>query len=189
MAQEKREQEMVVGGEHEHEPRWLTAQELRAWIPLIGGMQIAMAALDREIRAHCGLGFSDYRILVILSNFPEHRLRMSELAEFIFESRSRLTYQVTQLERAGLVRRDECLTDKRGALAVLTAKGQELSNRVAPYYIESIRRIFFDRLTAEQVTVLGDALYAVFAGLKDEAVMDGIIQREVNRGKDIEINQ
>jgi DNA-binding MarR family transcriptional regulator len=167
----------------EQEISWLTPTEMRTWMAFWGTISVVNATLDRDLRAQCQLGHSDYLILAMLSNAPEHRLRMSELANRVFRSRSRLTYEVIQLERAGLVQRESCPTDKRGAVAVLTREGLHVLRTVAPRHVASIRRIFFDQLTDEQVAKLGEALWAIVCGQGKAAGLASMIERELSRGQ------
>ena len=145
----------------EAEPTWLDAREMRAWLAFWGAMRLVNDAIDRDLRARSGLGHSEYQMLAMLSSAPDRRLRMSALADVVFVSRSRLTYQITQLEKSGLVRREERPSDKRGSFAVLTEKGMEVLRSAAPGHVACVRQVFFDALTPEQVAVLGDALTAV----------------------------
>ena len=145
----------------EAEPSWLDAREMRAWLALWGATRLIDDAIDRDLRTRSGLGHSEYQILATLSSAPDRRLRMSALADVVFVSRSRLTYQITQMEKAGLVRREDCPSDKRGAFAVLTDKGLEALRSAAPGHVACVRRVFFDALVPEQVAVLGEALTAV----------------------------
>jgi DNA-binding MarR family transcriptional regulator len=179
-------EEQIPGpeGEVEQETRWLTPTEMRTWMAFWGAVYVVNAALDRDLHAQSALSHSNYLILAMLSNAPEYRLRMSELANRVFRSRSRLTYEVSQLEQAGLVRREGCLTDKRGAVAVLTQEGLHVLRTAAPGHLASIRRIFFDRLTDEQVKVLGDAFWAIVAGQGKAAGLENMIERELTRDQD-----
>jgi DNA-binding MarR family transcriptional regulator len=88
--------------------------------------------------------------LVELSEAPDHRLRMTDLADATSQSRSRLSHQISRMEKRGLVRRDDCEGDKRGTFAVLTKAGIQAIERVAPYHVENVRRHFIDRLSARQ---------------------------------------
>ena len=155
------EQQHIASQEEPGGPRWLTACEKRAWLAFQGACRLVDEAIDRDLQANSGLGHSDYLILAMLAAVPERRLRMSALADLVYVSRSRLTYQVTRLEQAGLVRREECPSDKRGALAVLTPEGYDALRAAAPGHVACVRRVFFDLLTPEQVDVLGDALGAI----------------------------
>jgi DNA-binding MarR family transcriptional regulator len=130
-------------------PRWLTDEEQQAWRATIQLSQLLMRQLDRDLTAH-GLNSRDYEILVELSEAPDHRLRMTDLADATSQSRSRLSHQITRMEKRGLVRRDDCEGDKRGTFAVLTKAGFGAIESVAPYHVENVRRHYIDRLTAQQ---------------------------------------
>jgi len=131
------------------QPHWLTDEEQQAWRATVQLSQLLLRQLDRDLTAH-GLNGRDYEILVELSETPEHRLRMTDLADATSQSRSRLSHQITRMEKRGLVRRDDCEGDKRGTFTVLTKAGFEAIERVAPYHVEQVRRHYIDRLTAEQ---------------------------------------
>ena len=128
---------------------WLTDEEQQAWRATVQLSQLLLRQLDRDLTAH-GLNGRDYEILVELSEAPDHQLRMTDLADATSQSRSRLSHQITRMEKRGLVRRDDCEGDKRGTFAVLTKTGFEAIERVAPHHVENVRRHFIDRLTAEQ---------------------------------------
>ncbi len=145
----------------EDETEWLSETEMRAWLGFWRAMRVVDDAIDRDLRSRMGLSHGEYQILAMLSASPERSLRMSTLANMVLVTRSRLTYQVTQLEKTGFVRREECPSDKRGAIAVLTDKGMNELHRAAPGHVECVRRVFFDALTPEQVVVLGDALTSI----------------------------
>jgi DNA-binding MarR family transcriptional regulator len=131
------------------QPNWLTDEEQQAWRATVQLSQLLLRQLDRDLIAH-GLNGRDYEILVDLSEAPEHRLRMTDLADATSQSRSRLSHQISRMEKRGLVRRDDCEGDKRGTFAVLTKAGFEAIERVAPYHVENVRRHFIDRLSAQQ---------------------------------------
>jgi DNA-binding MarR family transcriptional regulator len=138
---------------------WLTPDEQEAWRAYLATSKLLFRQLDRDLTPF-GLSANDYEILVVLSEAPEHRLRMTDLADATAQSRSRLSHQITRMEAAGLVRRDTCPGDKRGLFAVLTGTGMATIERVAPHHVESVRRHFIDRLTPEQLGTLR-AGYAV----------------------------
>jgi DNA-binding MarR family transcriptional regulator len=137
-------------------PRWLSDEEQQAWRATINLAQLLVRQLDRDLNAY-GLSGNDYEILVQLSEAPETRLRMTDLADATSQSRSRLSHQISRMEARGLVRRDECEGDKRGTFAVLTAEGMATIERVAPYHVENVRRHFIDRLTPRQLDEVRDA--------------------------------
>jgi DNA-binding MarR family transcriptional regulator len=142
------------------QPRWLTDEEQQAWRATVNLSQLLLRQLDRELAEH-GLNGRDYEILVELSEAPEHRLRMTDLADATTQSRSRLSHQVSRMEKRGLVRRDDCEGDKRGTFAVLTEAGFEAIERVAPQHVESVRRHFVDQLTPHQLEEIRAAFQPV----------------------------
>jgi DNA-binding MarR family transcriptional regulator len=138
------------------EPRWLDAQEMRAWRGLIGTNRLLFEQINRELQRRSGMSAADYEVLVRLSEAPERRLRMSELATQTLSSKSRLSHQVSRLERLEWVRREECPTDRRGAFAVLTDEGLAVLTEAAKGHVGDVRRHLFEHLTPEQVTVLAE---------------------------------
>jgi DNA-binding MarR family transcriptional regulator len=131
------------------EPRWLSEEEQQTWRAALALHKLLMRQLDRDLHDD-GLSAHDYEILVELSEAPDHRLRMTELADATSQSRSRLSHQVTRMEDRGMVRREECEGDKRGTWAVLTEHGMATIERVAPRHVESVRQHFIDRLSPAQ---------------------------------------
>jgi DNA-binding MarR family transcriptional regulator len=145
--------------------RWLSADEQQAWRATVHLSQLLMRQLDRDLNEH-GLNGHDYEILVELSEAPDHRLRMTELADATSQSRSRLSHQISRMENRGLVRRDNCEGDKRGTFAVLTAEGMAAIERVAPHHVENVRRHFIDRLSPRQLEEIKDAFGPVVEYLR-----------------------
>ncbi|MGW4124226.1 MarR family winged helix-turn-helix transcriptional regulator [Nocardia sp. NPDC004711] len=120
------------------------------------GSQRLMADLNRQLQRDCDLSFADYRILVKLSEAPGRALRMSDLADGVLSSRSRLTHQIRRMEAQQMVRRVACEDDGRGVLAQLTEEGLRRLRAAAPGHVAAVRRV--DLLTPQQ-------LAAVAAGL------------------------
>jgi len=144
----------------EGRPNWLSDEEQQAWRATVHLSQLLMRQLDRDLNTH-GLSGHDYEILVELSEAPDKRLRMTDLADATSQSRSRLSHQISRMEARGLVRRDECEGDKRGTFAVLTSQGMATIERVAPDHVEHVRRHFIDRLTPRQLDEVRDAFQPI----------------------------
>jgi DNA-binding MarR family transcriptional regulator len=142
------------------QPHWLTDEEQQAWRATVQLSQLLLRQLDRDLTAY-DLNGRDYEILVELSEAPDHRLRMTDLADATSQSRSRLSHQISRMEKRGLVRRDECEGDKRGTFAVLTRAGFETIERVAPHHVEQVRRHFIERLTSEQLEEIRSAFQPI----------------------------
>jgi DNA-binding MarR family transcriptional regulator len=133
------------------EPRWLDDDEQRSWRAFIAAFRLLFEQLDRELQRDAGIPHTYYEILVRLSEAPERALRMSELADRTDSSRSRLTHAVDRLAERGWVRREDCSTDRRGQLAVLTDAGMDVLRAAAPIHVEGVRSHLFDQLTPDQV--------------------------------------
>ncbi|NNN37037.1 MarR family transcriptional regulator [Streptomyces sp. S3(2020)] len=147
--------------------RWLTPKEQRAWRAFIAASHLLEDAIDRQLQQDAGMPHLYYSILATLSETPERRLRMTDLAEGLKITRPRLTYAVTRLEKDGLVRRESCRWDKRGSIAVLTDEGMAEVERAAPGHVETVRATLFDRLSAEQVGQLEEISRAIADGLQE----------------------
>ncbi|MQA95784.1 MAG: MarR family transcriptional regulator [Streptosporangiales bacterium] len=137
-------------------PRWLDGDEQVTWRAFLDATSLLTDRLDREIQHASGLSLIEYAVLAHLSEAEDRRLRMHTLAETVLVSKSRLSHQITRLEKEGLVARETCETDRRGAFAVLTGQGYELLVKVAPVHVEGVRRHLFDLLSEEQSQTLGE---------------------------------
>ena len=133
---------------------WLTERESRAWRSFVLATQLLMDQLDHELQEEVGIPHAYYAILVVLSEQPERALRMTEIADRLRFSKSRLTHAIGRLEQRGWVQRAACPTDRRGAYAVLTETGFTALSAAAPTHVAGVRRHLFDRLTPEQVEQL-----------------------------------
>lgn len=122
------------------------------------GHQRLMGTLNRQLIRDSDLTFAEYRILVMLSEAPGHSLRMSELADGVLSSRSRLTHQIRGMESRGLIRRSSCPRDGRGVLAELTEAGLHALRTAAPGHVEAVRRHFVDLLGPHEL----DTIHHVF---------------------------
>jgi DNA-binding MarR family transcriptional regulator len=149
-----------------NEPRWLTADEQAVWRTYLDVTRLLAERLHRQLVDENTLSLAEYDILVHLSEAEDRSLRMSQLADHVVHSRSRLTHTISRLEQRGLVRRDPCPDDGRGVLCVLTPEGFAILEAAAPGHVEAVRQSVFDPLTARQVTELGVILERVRAGLR-----------------------
>ena len=148
------------------EAPWLDDAEMAAWLALLEVSHRLDRVIEQQLRQDAGLSHAQYEILSRLASAPAGRLRMSELADVIIVSRSGLTYQVTQLERAGLVRREKDTGDERGVLAVLTADGRAALLRAAPGHVRVVRHYLIDALSPAQRSELAQGLAAARARLR-----------------------
>lgn len=157
----------TVTAEAESATAWLTEDEQRAWRLHLDVSRLLMHQLERDLQPF-GLTNNDYEILVNLSEADERRLRMSDLARSTLQSKSRLSHQITRMETAGLVRRENCESDRRGLYAVLTDQGWDTMRRVAPRHVASVRAHFIDLIPPEDLSAYHRALHPVAAHLREE---------------------
>lgn len=141
--------------------QWLNAEQQQHWRAFLAASMLLSDRLSRELQAEHGLSLADYEILVRLSESPGRKLRMSQLADSTLASRSRLSHQVDRMEKAGLVVREPCEDDRRGANAVLTEQGWSVLVAAAPSHVEGVREHLVDLLSDEQFRALGQACAVV----------------------------
>jgi DNA-binding MarR family transcriptional regulator len=132
----------------------LNEVEQRCWRTFIESSWALHTHLEDELRATTGLSMNDYHVLVVLSEAPDRRLRMGELAGRLVFSPSRITYQISSMVRRGLVRKQACPDDGRGQEAVLTADGLAALETAAPSHLVTVRDSFIDRLDEEELAVI-----------------------------------
>lgn len=144
--------------------RWLDPDEASAWRNYIDCVGALNQVLEADLTPF-GLTTGDYEVLVRLSEAPDHRLRMCDLAGQLRLSPSGLTRRLDGLVKNGVVDRTPSEDDRRVMLAVLTDQGYELLQRAAPHHVASVRHHFIDRLTPAEVRALGSAFTKVGAAL------------------------
>lgn len=145
--------------------RWLSPEQQRIWRDWLTASQLLEHTLNSELQESHGLTTSDYEILVRLSENPKRRIRMSELAEQVLISRSRLSHQIDRMEAAGYVTRQVCDDDRRGQFAVLTDAGWKTLVSAAHSHVTSVRNHFVDILTDAEYAALGKAVKKIAAHL------------------------
>ncbi len=136
------------------EPRWLTSAEQEVWRRWLALNARLQAALHRQLQADSGLSLQDFEVLVRLTDVPGGHVRVSELASSLTWERSRLSHHVTRMERRGLVEREECVDDGRGAFVAITTVGRDAIGDAAPGHVATVRRLFFDALDADDLEAL-----------------------------------
>ncbi|GAA3818486.1 MarR family winged helix-turn-helix transcriptional regulator [Cellulomonas soli] len=141
--------------------RWLDDEQQQHWRAFRDGTARLMAVLAHELEAASGLSLNEYEVLVRLSETPGRTMRMSEIAEGLAHSRSRLTHTVRRMEDAGLVSRQPCAEDARGVNCTMTETGWQALVAAAPGHVHSVREHLVDRLSAEQFRALGEAMDVV----------------------------
>ena len=139
---------------------WLSEDQQQVWRAFLAAIAVIDDSLDAALRPF-ELDLGEYEILVKLSEAPERQLRMSELAQAVRQSRSRLTHTVARMEKKDLIHRTSCPDDRRGVIAALTGRGYALLEAAAPTHVRSVRDCFVDAVAPHDFEALGRAMRAV----------------------------
>lgn len=147
------------------EVRWLDEDEARAW----RGLQLMElrlnGALARQLSTDAGLSHPDYVVLVALTDQPDGRLRLFELGRILGWEKSRLSHQISRMAERGLVTKEKCDADRRGAYVVLSSKGRREIEAAAPGHVALVRQLFVDVLTPAQLAAIAEVAETVLARL------------------------
>jgi DNA-binding MarR family transcriptional regulator len=153
--------------------RWLDEREARAWRALQQMQMRLTAHLARDLAETSGLSYPDYMVLVALTEQPDGRARLFELGHHLGWEKSRLSHHVARMTGRGLVEREACESDRRGAFVVATEKGRREIEAAAPGHVRTVRRLFVDRLTGEQLDTIATVAETVLATLPDGRFAEG----------------
>lgn len=154
----------VLDSDHEGGPvdptavEWLDVDEMRAWRTLLVAHGRLTRVLDEELEAAHGISLQDHEVLIHLSEAPNNRLRMADLADRLVMSRSGLSRRIDRMMANGQVRRVRCASDGRGVWAELTPGGRRCLDAATPTHVDGVRRHFVSKLTRPQLLALADAL-------------------------------
>jgi len=143
--------------------RWLTERQERAWRALQFMQMRLEGELARQLAADSGLSYPDYLVLVTLTDRPDGRMRLFELAGVLGWEKSRASHHVGRMVERGLVRKQKCDSDRRGFYVVVTARGRREIEAAAPGHVGAVRRLFIEPLTSEQLDAVAEAAEAVLA--------------------------
>lgn len=146
---------------------WLTPDEQRAWRTYLQMSALLPAYLGRQLQRDSGLSLPEYEVLVQLSEAPGHRMRPYQLCEALNWEQSRLSHQLTRMEKRGLVAREECAADGRGAEVILRTDGADSIRSAAPGHVAAVREVFFSRLTSEERAAFEKACAAILGALTE----------------------
>jgi DNA-binding MarR family transcriptional regulator len=144
---------------------WLSPEQQRAWRRYLEVSRRLPAELGRDLQASSGLTSAEYEVLVNLSEADGGRLRPYQLGAAMQWEQSRLSHQLTRMQRRGLVCREDCAGDARGAFVILTEAGSAAIKSAAPAHVAAVRRLVFDRLTADETRAFDNACAKILAAL------------------------
>ena len=147
--------------------RWLSPQEMEAWLAFIETTGDLMKAIERDL-AQYGLDRGDYQLLAILSESDDQQMRMCDLADRLRLTRSGLTRRMEGVLKKKLVSRIQSTEDGRVAYAQLTAKGFELLKTAAPHHLESVRRLMIDLLSPAEIKAFATGFNKISTNLSAE---------------------
>lgn len=151
----------------EHVP-WLDDREARAWQGLVHMSQRLDGALARQLAETSCLSHADYAVLAALTDRDDGRMRLNELGRDLGWEKSRLSHQVTRMGRRGLVAKEKCDSDRRGAFVAVTDQGRTEIEAAAPGHVAAVRELFVDLCSAEQLDVLADVAETVLEKLEHQ---------------------
>jgi DNA-binding MarR family transcriptional regulator len=131
---------------------------LTAFRALLVAQDTLVRRLEHEVLVSGVLGVEDVDVLLPLAQAPTGQMRMSELARQSLISRSGLTRRIDRLEERGLVQRQSCPSDRRGAEAAITELGLAELERTLPRHRAVIEQHLRERLTEDELEVLTASL-------------------------------
>jgi DNA-binding MarR family transcriptional regulator len=150
------------------EAGWLNEGEQRAWRALQFMQMRLDGALARQLAEDSGLSYPDYLVLVALTDRRDGTMRLYELAGVLGWEKSRLSHHVARMAARGVVKKERCGTDRRGAFVVVTKRGRAEIEAAAPGHVAAVRRLFVDQLTPSQLDAIADAAEAVLAAFGEQ---------------------
>lgn len=144
---------------------WLTDAEQYAWRNWLAVSTQLPAMLHRQLQRDSALSLQDFEVLVHLTETGDHRARVSDLAGTLQWERSRLSHHIKRMETRGLVVREECPDDGRGAFVVLTDAGRVAIEAAAPEHARTVKDLVFSSLTKRELETFTTATEKVLAHL------------------------
>ena len=147
---------------------WLTDQQQCVWRTYLAMSKQLSAALVRQMQAESDLSIADFEVLVELTDNPEGMVRYAELARNLAWEKSRLSHHIARMQKRGLVARQACPTDGRGAFVVITDQGREAIERAAPRHVDTVRELVFDKLSDGEAEQLRAICERILDGLGGE---------------------
>lgn len=152
----------------EEKVRWLDEEEQAAWRSILRASHLVRQEMELALDAHA-VSLGEYELLSMLSEAPGGRMRMSQLADLIVQSRSRVSHTATRLQKRGWVQRVRSVEDGRGVVLQLTGTGREQVTALAPVHVESVRRALLDHMSREELLTHGAIMRQVVLATRHSA--------------------
>lgn len=148
---------------------WLTPEEQHAWRSFVRLQERLGGRLSRLLQAESHLSVADFAVLVNLTDVPEGRQRFLDLARALEWEKSRMSHHIARMAKRGLVSRDECVEDGRGAFVVITEAGRAAIEAAAPLHVQAVRTLFLDHVTPAELRTLAQISERVVDKLDEDA--------------------
>ncbi|MFC9914149.1 MarR family winged helix-turn-helix transcriptional regulator [Streptomyces sp. NPDC059862] len=148
--------------------RWLTSEEQHAWRSFVRLHEKLVGRLSRLLQTESNLSAADFGVLVNLTDVPEGRQRYQDLARALEWEKSRMSHHIARMAGRGLVVREECPEDGRGAFVVITPAGRAAIEAAAPLHVEAVRSLFLDHVTPAELRTLAQISERVVAKLEED---------------------
>jgi DNA-binding MarR family transcriptional regulator len=134
--------------------RWLSAEQLHAWIKFVAVVELLPGTLDSQLQRDASLTHFEYFTLAMLSEAPNRTLRMTQLAAATNSTLPRLSHVASRLETRGFLERTPCPEDRRATNAVLTEDGWKKVVATAPGHVATVRENVVDALDETDIADL-----------------------------------
>ncbi|MFD9003005.1 MarR family winged helix-turn-helix transcriptional regulator [Streptomyces sp. NPDC059582] len=149
--------------------RWLTPEEQHAWRSFVRLQERLRGRLSRQLQTESTVSPADFAVLVELTDAPDGRQRSLDLARALEWEKSRISHHISRMARRGLVVRQECPEDGRGAFVVITDAGRAMIKGAAPRHVEAVRALFLDHVTPAELRTLAQISERVLEKLDEDA--------------------
>jgi len=147
---------------------WLTPEEQRAWRSFVRLQERLGGRLAHLLQTESHVSSADFSVLVQLTDVPEGRRRFLDLAQSLEWEKSRMSHHLSRMVKRGLVVREECPEDGRGAFIVITDAGRALLAAAAPRHVEAVRALFLDHVTPAELRTLAQLSDRVVEKLNED---------------------
>ena len=153
---------------------WLSDEEQRLWRSILNAKRAVDRSIDLQLQDSLDISTADFSVLVVLSEAEDNVVRMRTLCESLEWDRSRMSHQITRMERRGLVTKERCACDNRGIDVTLTEHGRTVIEKAAPNHVKLVRHVVFDVLS-ENIDYQGiSAVLDKIAATANAAVTDSV---------------
>ena len=139
-------------------PKTTEADTAQLWEGLTRAHNVMTAALEKDMLPGSGVPLAWFEVLNHLSKAAGGLLRFQELAKVSGITDSGASRRLDQMIKAGLIERQECPTDRRGAFAHITAKGKAAHKRAHAVFTRSLERNLGSVLSPDEAESLRTAL-------------------------------